>query len=136
MAFTHGKLATFVVDDTGGSARDLSAYLNTTGLDRNADQAETSTLGSTYKSFVAGLIDGKFNLAGLFDSTVDGYLDALFVAGTSADFTYRPQGTGAGLAQFDGHVVLTSYSLSAGLDGPAAWTATFQVDGAVIRTTP
>jgi hypothetical protein len=136
MAFTHGKLATFVVDTVGAVPTDLSAYLNSTGMDRNADQAETSTLGSTYKSYVAGLIDGKFNLAGLFDPVADAVLDALFVAGTSSDFTYRPQGTGSGLVQFDGHVVLTSYSLSAGLDGPAAFTATFQVDGAVVRTTP
>jgi hypothetical protein len=136
MAFTHGKAATFVVDTVGGVPTDLSAYLNSTGLDRTADQAETSTLGSTYKSFVAGLIDGKFSLAGLFDTTVDAVLDALFVAGTSSDFTYRPQGTGGGLVQLDGHVILTSYSLSAGLDGPSAFTAEFQVDGAVTRTTP
>jgi len=137
MAFTHGKSATFFVDTYPGLvSTDLSVYLNSTGLDRTADQAETSTLGSTYKSFVAGLIDGKFSLAGLFDTTVDAVLDALFVSGVSSDFIYRPQGTGSGLVQLDGHVILTSYSLSAGLDGPSAFTAEFQVDGAVVRTTP
>jgi L-aminopeptidase/D-esterase-like protein len=135
LAFTHGKDAIFNVTSVGNTPTDLSVYLNDTGLDRTADQAETSTLGSTYKSFVAGLIDGKFNLSGLYDPTADAVLDELFVAGTSTDFYYQPQGAGTGMTNFAGHGILTSYSLSAGLGGPSAFTATFQIDGAVTRTT-
>jgi len=134
MVFTHGKDAVFKVDDVGAVLRDLSSYLSNTDLTRNADQAETSTLGSTYKSFVAGLIDGKFGISGIFDPTVDGYLDGLFVAGTSTDFEYYPQGVGAGLVKLAGSVILTSYSLSASLDGASTFTGEFQVDGEVLRT--
>jgi hypothetical protein len=134
MAFAHGKAASFQVDDVGGTLRDLSAYLTSTGLTRSADLAETSTLGSTYKSFVSGLIDGKLPIAGLFDPTVDGYLAALLIAGTSADFEYYPQGTTAGLVKEAGHVILTSYEISAGLDGASTFSGEFQVDGAITRT--
>jgi hypothetical protein len=134
MAFTHGKAAVFLIDDTVGGQHDISAYLNSTGLSRSADLAETSTLGSVYKSFVSGLIDGKVPIAGLFDPTVDGYLAALLIAGTSTDFEYYPQGNASGLVKEAGHVILTSYELSAGLSGASTFTGSFQVDGEIIRT--
>lgn len=132
MPFTHGKAAVFKVDDSGDVLRDLSAYLSSAGLTRNADLAEVSTFGSTYKSFVGGLIDGKLPINGIFDPTVDGYLTGILQL--SKDFEYYPQGVGATLVKEAGKVILTSYEIVAGLDGASTFTGEFQVDGAITRT--
>ena len=132
MAFTHGKAATFWVDDSTDTLRNLTTYLNNAGLSRNADLAETSTMGSVYKSFVGGLIDGKIPIAGLWDPTVDGYLTGILQL--SKDFEYFPAGIGTGNVKESGKAILTSYEITAGLDGPAAFSGEFQVDGQITRT--
>jgi hypothetical protein len=132
MAFTHGKAATFWVDDSGDVLRNLTTYLNSVNLTRNADLAETSALGSTYKSFVGGLIDGKLPISGLWDPTVDGYLTGILQL--SKDFEYFPAGLGTGNIKEAGKAILTSYEISTGLDGAATFSGEFQIDGAVTRT--
>ena len=131
MAFTHGKNATFWITDAGSTLRNITAYLNTAGLTRNADLAETSTLGSTYKSFVGGLIDGKIPISGLWDPTVDGYLTGILQS--SKAFEYFPAGLGTGNIKESGNCILTSYEISTGLDGAATFSGEFQVDGAITR---
>lgn len=132
MAFTHGKNATFWITDAGSTLRNITTYLNSVNLTRNADLAETSTLGSTYKSFVGGLIDGKLPIQGLWDPTVDGYLTGILQL--SKAFEYYPAGTGTGNVKESGNAILTSYEITAGLDGAASFSGEFQIDGAVTRT--
>jgi predicted secreted protein len=132
LAFTHGKAATFWITDAVPTLRNITTYLDSTGLTRSADLAETSTLGSTYKSFVAGLIDGKIPLSGLWDPTVDGYLTGILQL--SKAFEYFPAGLGTGNIKEAGNAILTSYEISTGLDGAATFSAELQIDGAVIRT--
>ena len=131
MAFTHGKAAVFKITDSTAVLRDISAYLNNAGLTRNADLAETSTLGSVYKSFVGGLIDGKIPISGLFDQTVDGYLTGILQL--SKAFEYYPAGTTTNVKEA-GNAILTSYEITTGLDGAATFSGEFQVDGAILRT--
>jgi len=132
LAFTHGKAATFWITDAVPTLRNITTYLDSTGLTRSADLAETSTLGSTYKSFVAGLIDGKIPLSGLWDPTVDGYLTGILLL--SKAFEYFPAGFGTGNVKEAGNAILTSYEISTGLDGAATFSAELQIDGAVTRT--
>jgi hypothetical protein len=133
MAFTHGKDSTFHITDAGGTLRDITSYLSSAGLQRMADLAETSTLGSTYKSFVGGLIDASIPLDGLFDPTVDGYLAGILQL--SKAFEYYPAGepVGATKPKYSGNAVLTNYEINTGVDGPASISGEFQVDGAITR---
>jgi len=132
MAFTHGKAAVFKITDSTAVLRDISAYLNNAGLTRNADLAETSTLGSVYKSFVGGLIDGKIPISGLWDPTVDGYLTGILQLSKAAE--YYPAGTASTNIKEACNVILTSYEITTGLDGAATFSGEFQVDGAIVRT--
>jgi hypothetical protein len=133
MAFTHGKDAKFSITDSGGTLRDITAYLSGAGLQRMADLAETGTLGATYKSFVAGLIDAKIPLEGFFDPTVDGYLAGILQV--SKAFEYYPAGTpvGATKPKYTGNAILTSYEIDTNTGGAATISGSLQVDGAITR---
>ena len=105
MAFSHGKAAVFKIDDVGGTLRDVSTYLSSTGLQRQVDLVDVSTLGDTYHDYILGLIDGTFPLEGNWDPTVDGYLSGLLGATVAGDFEYYPAGepVGATKPKYTGH---------------------------------
>lgn len=135
MAFTHGKDAVFKITDATPTLRDITTYLTSAGLQRMADLAEASTLGATYKGFVAGLIDAKIPIEGQYDPTVDGYLAGILQL--SKAFEYYPAGTPVGPTKpkYSGNAILVNYEIGTGLDGPATITGEFQVDGLVTRAT-
>lgn len=115
MAFSHGKDTKVFV-----SGYDLTTYLNTANTAMNADLAETSTFGSTYKSFVAGLVDSKMTLGGFFDPTT-GAIDAVLTSllGIDTYLTLLPQGDTFGYRGRGMHGVEITYEITTGLDGAA-----------------
>jgi hypothetical protein len=119
MVTTHGKAAKVYA---GGY--DLSTYLNSAEMSGTADLAETSTFGSTYKSFVSGLIDFKMSFGGLFDSSV-GAVDQVFSTALGSGtliLTVLPQGD---IKTYRGRSmtgVEVAYGVTAGLDGAASIT--------------
>ncbi len=134
MAFNHGTVATFGVDPLGGTSyTDLSVYLNEITQETETDAAETTTLGNTAKTYIPGLEDGTFELAGLYDPTADAVFEAC--RRVIATFQYRPAGAGAGKPQFKGSLILTTYSIETTVEDAAAFEAEFQITGTILRTT-
>jgi hypothetical protein len=74
MAAVHGKDAKVYIN-----AVDLTTYFNDLTISGEADTAETSTFGSTYKSYVVGLLDGTISLGGVWDGAA-GAVDATLAA--------------------------------------------------------
>jgi predicted secreted protein len=134
MAFNHGSKASFQVND-GTSLRDLSSYLTSVSFPQTVDTAEVSTLGATSKSYIVGLKDATISIEGIYDPTADGYLNTIAGLTTATAFEYYPNGTPVGSTKpkFSGNCILTSYEVSAPVDGAASFTAEFQVSGAVTR---
>lgn len=133
MAAGHGSKAVFKVQDSGGVVRDLSAFLTSAGLPRKGDMAEVSTLGSTSKSYIPGLVDGTIPIEGPIDVTVDGYLSGLLGFATSRTFEYHPQGVVTGTPKYSGTCFLSTYEQSTPVDDAGTFTAEFQLTGAVTR---
>lgn len=134
MATAHGSKANLKIGDSGAVLRDFSAYLTSTGLPRSADAAETSTLGSTSKSYIPGLKDGTIPLEGLLDPTYDGYLSGILGL-TARAFEYCPQGAGVtGTPKYAGNCVLTSYEITTDVGDVGSFTAEAQITGDVTRT--
>lgn len=135
MAAAHGSKAVFTVQDSGSVVRDLSAYLTSAGMPRSGDTSEVTTLGSSAKSYIPGLVDGTIPIEGPFDGTVDGYLSGLLGYATARAFVYQPQGTTTGLPKYTGTCILTSYEPTTPVDDAGTFSAEFQITGAVTRTT-
>ena len=135
MAFVHGKNSVFKLDNSGGALTDISTYVNSVDFPETADVAETSTLGSSAKSYIVGLKDATLSIAGLWDSTVDGILGAVVGQAATLSFEYSPEGTGSGAIKYTGECILTSYSQNSPVGDVVSYSADFQVSGAVTRGT-
>lgn len=134
MAFTHGKDAKFYAT-ISGTERDLSGYLTSAGLPRQLDQAETSTLGTSWKQYVTGMKDSAIPLEGNYDPTVDGYLDAAFAAGTPGAWKFFPAGSATGSIYYIGTATCTSYEISADVGDAAKISCELQNSGTISRGT-
>ena len=137
MAFVHGKSATFKLDDSGGTLRDLSTYVNDIGFPRSIETAETTTFqaSGSAKTYITGLTDSTLSVSGLFDSTADGYLAGVLGQAATLTFEYGPAGSTVGNIKYTGECIMTGYEVSASVGDSVQASADFQVTGAVTRTT-
>jgi hypothetical protein len=136
VSFSHGSTGVLRVT-TGGTLREFTSYVNTTGIAREIDKAETSTLGSTAKSYIMGLADGSIPVDGLFDPTIDGYFATLgsAVPGTGGTaFEFYPAGTATTNVKYAGSVILTKYEIKTDVGDANQISGEFQITGPVTRT--
>ena len=140
MAFSHGRVAVFKIDDSGGTQRDLSAYLDNVDFPQEVDIPETSVFGDTARGYdVVGLKSASFSLSGKFDSTAtsgpDVVLQGLIGLAASDDFEYGPEGGTTGKIKYSGKCRITSYRITSAVNGVVSFSADGVVDGAVTRGT-
>lgn len=137
MAFVHGKSAVFKLDDSGGTLRDLSAYLDDLSFPRDIETAETTTFGvaGSAKTYIVGLSDATISISGKFDATADGYLAGVVGQSATLSFEYGPAGSTGGNVKYTGECIMTSYEVSASVGDVVTASADFQVTGQITRTT-
>lgn len=135
MPFVHGKSAVFKVDDSGGTLRDISAYLEEVSFPRSIETAETTTFGNSAKTYITGLTDATISVSGLFDATADGYLAGVVGNAATLSFEYGPAGSAGGAIKYSGECIMTSYEVSAPVGDKVSASAEFQVTGTVTRGT-
>lgn len=127
--FTHSKSSLFSIADSGGVSRDISNVVTKISFPRILDRAETSALGSTFKSYVPGLADASFSIELEFDLTAVGYLDGI-VGNVSRAFVYGPIGSTTGNPKYTGNCFLTSLTWMTDISAEVKGTADFQLVGA------
>ena len=140
MVFFDSKVSKFLIDDTGGTQRDLSAYVTEVrGLPGDRSLNEVTALGDSGAKFIPGLEDVTVNLAGMFDNTAtsgpDAVLGALRTHTSAVDFEYGPKGSGTGDVKYSGTCWVVFYELRSRVGNLVEWSATLQVEGVVTRGT-
>jgi hypothetical protein len=133
--FRHGKNSQFTIADAGAAVRDISNTLNSVTMPRSIETLETTSFGSTSKSYVVGFSDSTISIEGSFDATVDGYLSGLVGNETASAFVYGPEGSTNGQVKYTGTAFLTSYEVNGGVGDIVSYSAEFQVTGAITRGT-
>lgn len=135
MAFIAGKDAVLKIDSTGDVLTDISAYLKKSGISRTADVYDVTTLGEGSKVKIPGLLDGSIPLEGPWDVTADTFFAALLGYATPRDFEFYPAGTpvGATKPKYSGVGILSKYDVQTPVDGPATFTAEFQLSDTISR---
>lgn len=131
--FRHGKNSVFKVDDSGGTLRDISNVLNSVTMPRSVETLETTSFGSSNKSFVVGFSDATLSIEGTYDATVDGYLAGIVGGDSSVSFEYGPEGSTSTYVKYTGEAFLTSYEVSGGVGDVVTFSAEFQVTGAITK---
>lgn len=132
--FRHGKFTVFKITDSGSTLRDISNVLKEVNFPRQADTAETTAFGSTVKTYVIGIPGATFNVSGMFDLTVDGYLSGIYGQEASVPFEYGPEGSTTGRRKYTGNCYLTNYQLTGSVSDMVGFTADFQITGAITQT--
>jgi len=140
LAFDHGKGAVFYIDDGDGPAlRDISSFVSSADFNRDIDVPESTVYGQDDRTYIPGLRGATLSISGFWDSTattgIDHILDQIAIKTVTSTFIYGPQGDTTGDLIYTGECLMTSYSISAPVDGIVSFTADFQVTGAVVRDT-
>lgn len=133
MPFYHGKNTHFSIEDAGNTVRDISSSEREVNFPRQADMAETTAFGSTVKTFVPGIPGATFSVSGMFEPTVDGYLNGIYGLEDARDFIYGPSGSATGRVKYTGQCYLTNYSIQGSTGDMVSANAEFQVTGAITR---
>jgi hypothetical protein len=137
LAFNHGRVTTFTIDDSGGTPRDLSAYAESASIDLSGDVEETTTFGATgdSRTYIRGLNGGSFSVSGFYDNTAstgpDAVLESLYDATSTSTFALSFDGD---TTTYGGEAWCTSYNVSASVGGVASWSADFTITGQTTRT--
>lgn len=132
MPAVHGKNASFKVQDSGGTLRDLTPQLTEQALSELADLIETSAFGAVWKAKIAGLRDANGSAGGNFDAVTDGYLSG--IVGMARTFEFFPNGTTTGCVKRTGSLIVTSYTTNSSVSDASKFDVSFEVDGAITRT--
>ena len=127
MATHHGKEG--VVKAGGTGIGEITGFtLETTG-----DVVEDTQLSDSAKSFIAGRTSFSGSIDMNYDET-DSPQQTLTV-GTSIDFIMLPEGNDSGDESFTGSGIITSMSVTNGMDAVITRTVNFQGTGALTRGT-
>jgi len=132
----HGSKAVIKFGTSGapGTPTDISQYVKSISFPEEAETHDTTTLGATSKSYIAGLKDATISIDGVFDPTVDAHLNGILGLDGVA-FEYGPAGSTAGSIKYTGNCICTSYEVETPVDDVATFSAEFQVSGNVTRGT-
>lgn len=138
MAFFDSRVSKFLIDDTVGTQRDLSAYIaDVQGLPGPRNLNEVTALGDSGAKFIPGLEDVAIALSGIFDDTAttgpDAVLGPLRTHSSAVDFEYGPEGSATGDIKYSGTCWVLTYELRSRVGSRVEWTAALQVEGAVTR---
>ena len=131
--FRHGKSTVFKVDNAAGTLTDISNTLTDVSFPQTVETAETTSFGSSAKTYIVGLTDSTISASGNFDATVDAHLAGITGQSATVSFEYGPEGSTTGQVKYSGEAILTSYEKSGAVGDVVTYSAEFQVTGAVTR---
>lgn len=131
--FRHGKSTVFKVDNSGGTLTDISNTLTDVGFPQTVETAETTSFGSSAKTYIVGLTDSTISVSGNWDATVDAHLAGILGQAATVSFEYGPEGSTSTYIKYSGEAILTSYEKSGAIGDVVSYSAEFQVTGAVTR---
>jgi len=133
--FRHGKNSVFKVDNSGGTLTDISNVLNNVSMPREIETVETTSFGSSYRTYVVGFQNATISIEGTFDATVDAHIAGILGQDATVSFEYGPEGSTASQVKYTGEAYATSYETSGAVGEVVTFSAEFQVSGAITRGT-
>jgi hypothetical protein len=131
MAFVHGKSSGVLV-----GAGNLSTFFNEASASQDVETAETTTFGSSAKSYIIGLKDGTMSVSGMFDgdeSAVDKQIEAALGVDAASVATIAPEGLAVGKASYSCAARKTSYEISSPVGDVVSTSLSIQADGGIDR---
>lgn len=141
MAEEAGRGSYLALDNAVGVLTDMRDYVATTGLDRESEQIDVTTLGDNDTERIPGFMSGEVPMEGPVDFAAGGSHEVLGSAvgarGSNSKRTYEygPQGNVTGDRRYTGESVVLSYSITITPDEAINFTSSARCDGAITRNT-
>jgi hypothetical protein len=127
MATLHGKNSVVLFKQFN-----LTGYFNSADTSATVETAESTTFGSSAKSYIVGLRDGTISLQGLFDGAadaVDEVIRGTLASETDPILTFAPKAAAIGDKCQMAAVKSVNYSISSPVADVVSITADFQCSG-------
>jgi hypothetical protein len=140
MSFVDSQNSVFKLDDSSGTLRTLTQYVNSVdGLPGARNLNEVTAFSDTGTKSIPSIQNGKFSIAGDYDSTATTgphvVLSGLALTATAtASFEYHPEGTTTGKPKLSGECWCSSYVITSKVGSQVSYKADFQIDGVVTVT--
>lgn len=140
MSFVHGKGAVFAIDDSGGTLRTVTVYLNAVnGLPGARQLSEVTAFGDSGTKSIPGLANVPFSIGGHYDATasvgIATVLNSLRTSTSTSTFEYGPAGSASGALKITGECWMNEYTIDASVSDRVPISASFQVEGIPTLTT-
>ena len=127
------------VDDSGGTPRNLSAYIDEIGpLGQEVSLLDVTGLNDTAQRVIPGVEPGQeLVLRGAFDDTSTNGVDAVLsgIVGKTVTVSYGPAGSSSGQRKITGEFLCLSYRVISKLGDQVRFEARFKQDNAITLTT-
>ena len=126
-----------LVDDASGTARALTAFIDTVGgIGKQTAQLDVTSFADSAERIIAGIEESaEVTLSGPWSDSgtgVDAYLPAL--VGTINTIEVNPAGTGAGARKITGEFLCLSYKVNMAVKGQVTWESRHKLDGTLNGT--
>jgi hypothetical protein len=124
MAFSHGSKAAIYANGYV-----LSPWVQSVSSSGLADQADSSTLGNTSKTYIPGLTDATLTTEGLFDGValaIDDQLKNILGSATKSNLSYFPASETFGLPAYGMSADMASWDSAAATDAIVSLNTEFQ----------
>ena len=135
--FYESRISTLEIDDTGGTQRDLTAYLVSVDFSLVRNLIDVTALGDTGRKSIPGLQQSRFTAEFHWsedaDVGPDTVLGPVAVHTASVDFEYGPEGNASGDIMYTGKCFVEDWRITSRVGTEITGAATFLVDGATTR---
>ena len=134
MAKQSGLGDYIAVDDSGGSARDISNDVTDLSWNIPQDLLETTGIDKSARERLVGLGDGSVTLNGVFNSASNQSHDVFKTRSGTRTVTYALGGNSSSNPELACEMLVSNYDLTRGSDGSLTWTATLNLQSGTVPT--
>jgi hypothetical protein len=121
------------VDDSGGTARDISNDVSSLSIGNSQNLLEVTALDKSAVERLVGLSDGTVSMSGTSDFASN-KVHAVLAEGRTATrtFDYRIGGNSSTNPRLQMEMVIGSYNFDRGTDGSATWSAELSLQSGTV----
>ena len=120
------------IDDSGGTARDISSDVGDYGINIPQELVETTGLDKSARERITGMSDGDVTVNGYFNAASNKSHDVFKTRTGTRTFDLRIGGNTSGYPKLAMEMQVASYAITRGTDGALTWSVTLNLaDGTV-----
>jgi len=134
MAIQTGLGDYIAVDDSGGSARDISDNVQSYEIGNSQNLLDSTTVSKSALQRLIALGDLQVTINGMFDAASNKSHDVFKTKSGTRTFDLRIGGNSSSNPQLTAEMLVADYNLSRGTDGALNFTASLMLQSGTVPT--